>query len=107
MTEILDINGIKAACTTYFDKYKTKLVIDRDEIEGLYTDSLGIGEGEFCMNCPVLREMGSCSIRNMFAHLLADHQEDEDNQNTQNAKKPKRTQPGIDEWWDGGWPQIY
>jgi hypothetical protein len=71
--ENMDISRARADCAKDLRELKGYIAIDYGLTEDRYGRLDGTKNGEYCESCPVLRDLGKCSLRTMFQELANSH----------------------------------
>ena len=71
--ENMEISKARATCAREFRELKGYMAIDYELNEARYGRIDESEIGVYCESCPVLRDLGECSLRTMFQNLSHDH----------------------------------
>ena len=71
--ENMEIPKIMATCAKDLRELKGYMAIDYELTEARYGRIDESEIGVYCEECPVLRDLGECSLRTMFQNLSHDH----------------------------------
>ncbi len=71
--EDMEISRARADCAKELRELKGYMAIDYELTEERYGRIDGTRIGEDCKLCPILRDLGECSLRTMFQELANSH----------------------------------